>query len=86
MDINGATEAIDRFLQGYEGLGGRKPVEVRVHPSGDDMDAIKAWVNLGAAAEGDDLEAWCTDAERAVRAALGDEIAAYQLELRADAM
>lgn len=86
MDINAACDAIDRFLQGYAGRGGRTPTEVRVHPSGDDMNAIKAWVNLGSAAEGDDLEAWCADAEQAMRAALGDGVAAYQVELRADAM
>jgi len=86
MDINAAAEAVDRFLQGYQGAGGRKPVEVRSHPSGDDMNAIKVWVNLGAAAEKDDLAAWCATAEEAIRAELGDQIASYTLELRADAM
>jgi hypothetical protein len=86
MDINAAAEAVDRFLQGYQGAGGRKPIEVRSHPSGDDMNAIKVWVNLGAAAEKDDLDAWCETAKQAIRAALGDEIATYAIELRADAM
>ena len=86
MDINAAAEAVDRFLQGYEGLGGRRATEVRSHPSGDDMNAIKIWVNLGAAAEKDDLAAWCSAAEAAARKALGDKIASYTLELRADAM
>lgn len=84
--INDAAAAVDQFLQGYAGRGGRKPTEVRSHPSGDDMDAIKVWVNLGAAADGDDLDAWCADAEQAIRAALGDQVAAYRLELRADAI
>ncbi len=86
MDINGASVAIETFLQGYAGRGGRTPTETRVHPSGDDMDAIKIWVNLGAAAEGDDLAAWCADAEAALKDALGDKVGAFTLELRADAM
>lgn len=86
MDINAAAEAVDRFLQGYQGPGGRTPVEVRSHPSGDDMQAIKIWVNLGAGAEQDDLAAWCATAEAAIRTALGDQIASYTIELRADAM
>jgi hypothetical protein len=86
MDINQASEAVDRFLQSYAGRGGRKAVEVRAHPSGDDMNAIKVWVNLGGAAENDDLHAWCTDAEAAIRKALGDDLKGWTLELRADAM
>jgi len=85
MDINRASEAIDKFLQGYTGKGGRKPTEVRSHPSGDDMNAIKIWVNLGAAAENDDLTAWCAEAEAAIRKAHPD-IEKFTLELRADAM
>ena len=85
MDINVASETIDKFLQGYTGRGGRKPAEVRAHPSGDDMNAIKIWVNLGAAAESDDLTAWCADAEAAIRKAHPDT-GKYTLELRADAM
>lgn len=86
MDINRASEAIDKFLQGYTGKGGRKPVEVRVHPSGDDMNAIKIWVNLGSAAEQDDMAAWCEDAEAAIRKAHPEAVGSYTLEMRADAM
>jgi hypothetical protein len=86
MDINAAAEAVDRFLQGYQGRGGRKATEVRSHPSGDDMNAIKVWVNLGPTAGQDDLAGWCVDAEAAIRKALGDQVASYTLELRADAM
>ncbi len=85
MDINVASETIDRFLTGYTGRGGRKPTEVRSHPSGDDLNAIKIWVNLGAAAEGDDMTAWCADAEAAIRKAHPD-VDKFTLELRADAM
>lgn len=86
MDINGAAVAIDAFLQAYTGRGGRRAAEVRSHPSGDDLTAIKIWVNLGAAAEQDDLAAWCTEAEVAIRADVGDKLESYTLELRADAM
>ncbi len=86
MDINGAAAAIDEFLQGYTGRGGRRATEVRSHPSGDDMNAIKVWVNLGAAAEGDDMAAWCTESEAAIRAALGADVEGVTIELRADAM
>jgi hypothetical protein len=86
MDINTASEEVDRFLLSYKGKQGRTPVEVRSHPSGDDMNAIKIWVNLGSAAEGDDLAAWCADAEAAIRAALGAGLERWTLELRADAM
>ena len=84
LGINEAAAAVEAFLGTYEGRGGRKPVEVRAHPSGDDLNAIKVWVNLGGSAEGDDLEAWCADAEKAVRAAV--ELGSWTLELRADAL
>lgn len=86
MDINAAAEAVDRFLRGYQGKGGRRATEVRAHPSGDDLNAIKIWVNLGADADQDDLAAWCSEAEAAIRTSLGDPIATYTIELRADAM
>ncbi len=86
MDINVASAAIEAFLAGHVGRGGRKAAEVRVHPSGDDMNAIKIWVNLDPAADGDDLHAWCADAEAAIRKALPAEVSGLQLELRADAM
>jgi len=85
MDINAAAEAVDRFLRGYEGAGGRRPIEVRALPSGDDMNAIKIWVNLGAAAEKDDLATWCGQAEAAIRAAVPG-LDGFTLELRADAL
>jgi hypothetical protein len=86
MDINAAAEAVDKFLQGYTGAGGRKPVEIRVLPSGDEKNLIKVWVNLGAAAEKDDLEAWCSAADEAIRAAVPDVGKPFELKVRADAM
>jgi hypothetical protein len=85
VGINEAAVAVERFVTGYTGAGGRKPVEVQVHPSGDDMNAIKVWVNLGGDAEGDDRSAWCTAAEAAIRAALGADLGTWALDVRADA-
>ncbi|MCA9673473.1 MAG: hypothetical protein KC464_00435 [Myxococcales bacterium] len=86
MDINVASAAVETFVQDYAGPGGRKAVELRIHPSGDDMNAIKVWVNLGPDAENDDLHAWCRACEAAVREALGGDLDGYHLEMRADAM
>jgi len=86
MDINAAAEAVDRFLQSYAGAGGRRATEIRAHPSGDDMNAIKVWVNVGPDVGDDDLAAWCTAAEAAIRAKLGDAVKGYTLELRADSI
>ena len=86
MDINAAADAIDKFLQGYTGAGGRKPVEIRALPSADQHDQIKVWVNLGLAAEKDDLEIWCATCDKAIRAALPAVGGAFDLKIRADAM
>jgi hypothetical protein len=51
-----------------------------------DVDATKTWINLGPDAEGEDLGAWCAEAETALREALGDQLAGFVLELRADAV
>jgi hypothetical protein len=84
MEINAAAEAIDQFLRTYQGTTGRAPAEVQVRPSGDDMKAIKVWVNLGADAASVDPEAWAAAAEPAIRAAVGDALAPYVLEIRVD--
>lgn len=84
LGINEAASAVEQFLASYTGKGGRKPVEVQAHPSGDDMNAIKVWVNLGSAAENDDLHAWCHDAEAALKKAV--DLGTWAVELRADAM
>ena len=85
MDINAAAVEVERFLQVYEGRGGRRAVEVRAHPSGDDLQAIKIWVNLGADAEREDLAGWCHDAEAAIRKTVAG-LDGFTLELRADAI
>lgn len=80
MGINEAAEAIERFLLAYDG-GSGLPVAVQVHPSGDDLDAIKVWVDLGPTAV--TVEAWEKAAAAAIREALPDT-QAFRLEVRAE--
>jgi hypothetical protein len=80
MGINEAAEAIDTFLRSYDG-GSGTPVDVKVHPSGDDLDVIKVWVDLGTKAV--DRAAWEKAAAAAIRAALPDT-RAFRLEVRAE--
>jgi hypothetical protein len=82
MGINEAVVAIEKFLLTYDG-GTGTPASVQVRPSGDDVDAIKIYVDLG---EGKrvNLEAWERACAAAVREAL-PETQAYRLVVRAEA-
>ena len=46
MTINEAVAAIEAFLRDYDG-GGVRPVSFQVRPSGDDVDVIKIYADLG---------------------------------------
>jgi hypothetical protein len=81
MGINEAVEAIEKFLLTYDG-GSGKPVGVTVRPSGDDVDVIKVYVDLGKASKVD-TDAWEKAAAAAIREAL-PETQAYRLQLRAE--
>jgi hypothetical protein len=85
MDINAAAEQVDAFLRSYTGKGGRRAVETRVLPSGDEANRIKVWVNLGPDAENEDLEAWAAECDAAVRLAL-PACTAFDFKVRADAI
>ena len=63
MDINAAVTAIEEFLRTYAGV-----VASQVRPSGDDVDVIKVWVDLGDVAT--DRRAWATACESAIRKAV----------------
>ncbi|HVV81558.1 MAG TPA: hypothetical protein VHE35_00720 [Kofleriaceae bacterium] len=82
MTINEAATAIEAFLATYDG-GSARPVSSQAHPSGDDVDVIKIYVDLGRA-KGVDTHAWAHACEAAIRAAL-PETKAWRLELRAEA-
>jgi hypothetical protein len=81
MGINDAVVAIEKFLLTYDG-GSGMPALVQVRPSGDDINTIKIYVDLG---EGKRLN---TDAyERACAAAIREALPdtqAFQLEVRAE--
>ncbi len=82
MGINEAAAAIEKFLLTYDG-GSGPPVGVQVRPSGDVIDEIKIWIDLGPV-RGVDIEAY----ERACAAAIRDSVAeasAFKLDVRAEA-
>jgi len=83
MGINETARAIESFLETYDG-GGGKPVAVQVRPSGDDVDVIKIWIDLGPAKKGVDPDAY----ERATAAAIKEavpEAVEFRLQVRAEA-
>lgn len=83
MGINETARAIETFLETYDG-GNGKPIAVQVRPSGDDVDVIKVWIDLGPARRGVDPDAY----ERACAAAIKEavpEAAAFRLQVRAEA-
>ncbi|HSD86330.1 MAG TPA: hypothetical protein VLB44_02410 [Kofleriaceae bacterium] len=83
MGINEAVVAIEAFLLTYDGGSGR-PVAVQARPSGDDVDVIKVWVDLGTAKRGVNVDAWERACAAAIREAL-PETQAFRLEVRAEA-
>jgi len=83
MGINEAAAAIEKFLLAYDG-GGGTPVAVQVRPSGDDIDEIKIWIDLGPKKRGIDPESYERAAAAAIREAL-PEVSAYKLDVRAEA-
>lgn len=82
MGINEAIAAIEKFLLAYDG-GSGPPVAVQVRPSGDVIDEIKVWIDLGPV-RGVDIDAY----ERACAAAIRGAVAAaapFKLDVRAEA-
>ncbi len=81
MDIIGAVEAIEAFLKTFESSGAQ-PTEVRVRPSGDDVDVIKVWVDLGNSKV--DTHAWGKACEAAIKSSV-PAAAAFTIAVRAEA-
>jgi hypothetical protein len=75
--------AIERFLLTYDG-GIGKPTAVRVRPSGDDIDEIKVWIDLGPKKRGLDPDAYERACAAAIREAL-PQVAPFKLDVRAEA-
>lgn len=82
MDINQAAQKVEEFLASYAGHGGKKAKEIRVHPSGDDQNEIKVWVDLGAGVGDDVCEAWAAQCQKDAAAAAGS----FALHVRAESL
>jgi hypothetical protein len=63
VDINEVVTSIEEMLRTHDGV-----VACQVRPSGDDVDVIKIWVDLGYATV--DRRAWAASCEAAIRAAI----------------
>jgi hypothetical protein len=61
---------------------GAKPVEIQVRPSGDDINAIKVWVDLGTSKV--DTGAWAKALEAAIKKNVADA-SGFELVVRAEA-
>ena len=81
-DINATATAIEAFVQHYIAAG-VAPREVQVRPSGDEVDVIKVWIDLGANAKVD-VQAWAHDLKIAIRQNIADS-AAFELSVRVEA-
>jgi hypothetical protein len=76
VTINEAVTAIEKLLQSMSVV-----IASQVRPSGDDVDVIKVWVDLGAAKI--DMAAWKANLEAEVRKQV-PEAAAYRIEIHAE--
>jgi hypothetical protein len=81
-DINATATAIEAFAQHYIAAG-VAPKEVQVRPSGDDVNVIKVWIDLGQHAKVD-VQAWAHDLKIAI-AERFPESAAFELSVRVEA-
>lgn len=82
MDINQAAQKVEEFLASYVGHGGKKAKEIRVHPSGDDQNEIKVWVDLGGGVSDDGCDAWAAQCQKDAAAAAGS----FALHVRAESL
>jgi len=81
VDINATVTEIEKMLADYVGPNGNKPVALQVRPSGDDVDVIKIWVDLGDGAG--DTSAWEAACEKAIKAAI-PAASLFRLQVRAE--
>jgi len=87
MDINEAANQIEQFFEEFrDGHADWNPTEIRVLPSGDDMNAIKVFFNFGPDVDDADIAPLRDRAMSALEKARPDLADAYELEVRADAM
>ena len=81
MDINDAVRTIETFFESFQS-DEVSFEEVRVRPSGDDMNAIKIWFDFGE--QDGNLEALKAKAIAALGEAHKDVVAAFELQVRAE--
>lgn len=82
MDINQAAVEVEGLVTTFADASGKKAREVRVHPSGDDFDHIKVWVDLGPGVDDHACASWATAFEQVVTAA----VTGYKIEVRAESL
>ena len=81
MGINETETAVEAFVRTYVALG-VTPKDVQVRPSGDDVDVIKVWIDLGTTTV--DPRAWAHACEAAIKAAIPSSTA-FRIAVRAEA-
>ena len=80
MNISDAAITIEKFFESYKS-DDWAPVEIRVRPSGDNVNAIKIWFDFEGS---DDKDALKDKAIAALSAAHKDIADAFDLEARAE--
>jgi len=80
-DINKAALEVETFVRGYT-ASGLTAKDVQVRPSGDDVDVIKVWIDLGSATV--DAKAWAKECETAIKKAV-PSAASFQVTVRVEA-
>jgi len=80
-DINATVTAIEKMLVDYVGPGGKKAMALQVRPSGDDVDVIKIWVDLGE--DAGDTSAWEVACQQAIRKEV-PAASQFRLQVRAE--
>jgi hypothetical protein len=81
MDINRAVAAVETFVKAFTSSGATA-TEIQVRPSGDDVDVIKIWADLGASKV--DTAAWAKALEAALKTSV-PEAKGFTLAIRAEA-
>lgn len=78
-DINQAARVLEDEARRFEANGARA-VEVQARPSGDDLDVIKVWIDLGPTSV--DPHDWAAACEAAL--AKSPAAAGFRIQVRAE--
>jgi len=80
-DINKTAVEVEAFVRSYSAAG-VTATDVQVRPSGDEVDVIKVWIDLGTATA--DPKAWAKECEAAIKKSV-PSAASFQISVRAEA-